>query len=73
MGGDYIFRGCILNFAGEYYFSLGYGQDIPPLCLLCVSKPSYHRYHITPYRDRTPLLGMWTTINPADASENSGQ
>ena len=71
---------CILHPEVGYIFrlpytclSLFYGQDVPSLGFLRVSKPSCHRYRIIPYCDRTFLLDMWAKINLADSSENSGQ
>lgn len=61
------------EFCGRVLLFSGLWSGHTSLRLLCISKPSYHRYRITPHRDRTFLLGMWTRINPADASENSGQ
>ena len=80
--GNGMISDCILDFAESYYwpyrliytcFSLGYGQDVPPLDLLCVSKPSYHRYCITPYCDSIFSQGMRTEIDLADSSEDTGQ
>ena len=77
-----VFESCILNPRINYIyrlpytcFSLFYGQDVPPtpLGLLRVSKPFCHRYRIIPDCDKTFLLDMWTKINLADSSENSGQ
>jgi len=54
-------------------FSLGYGMDVPPLDLVGVPKPSYHRCRIVFDCDKTFLLDVWTEVNLADPSEDPCQ
>jgi len=61
---------CWLAYAS---FSFVFGKDIPPLSLLGVSKYSHLRRRSILHCDKAFLLDVWTKVNLADYSENSGQ
>ena len=64
---DYV---CRVAYAS---FSLGYGRSVPPLGLLVILKPSYHRHHPVPDCNLDFLFDVWAEVDLADPSENRGQ